>query len=60
MSKLKAMIVDDSSFSITILKSLLEKKGFEIVCEAQSIAEIKDEILDCKPDLVTMDMTLSD
>ncbi len=60
MSKLKAMIVDDSSFSITILKSLLEKKGFEIVCEAQSIAEVKSVILTCKPDLVTMDMTLSD
>ena len=30
------------------------------MCEAQSIAEVKSVILTCKPDLVTMDMTLSD
>ncbi len=60
MNKLKAMIVDDSGFSVTILKSLLERKGFEVVCEAQSIAEVESKILTCNPDLVTMDMTLLD
>lgn len=60
MGRLKAMIVDDSSFSTTIIKMMLEKKGLEVVSEAKSIAELKEKILTIKPDLVTMDMTLTD
>lgn len=60
MGKLKAMIVDDSSFSTTIIKSMLVKKGLEVVCEAISLADLKQKILTIKPDLITMDMTLTD
>jgi len=58
MEKIRIVIVDDSPFSIAILRDILEENGYEVVGEAGSLEEVKEVIKDKRPELVTMDMTL--
>lgn len=58
MEKIRIVIVDDSPFSIAILRDILEENGYEVVGEAGSLEEVKEVIKDKRPALVTMDMTL--
>ncbi|WP_027626018.1 response regulator [Clostridium lundense] len=58
MKKLRIAIVDDSQFSISILKDILEESGHEVVGCATSLQETIELMTEKKPDLVTMDMTL--
>ena len=58
MEKIRIVIVDDSPFSIAILRDILEENGYEVVGEAGSLEEVKEVIKDKRPKLVTMDMTL--
>lgn len=60
MKKIKVMIVDDSAFSIAVLKRMLVKDGLEIVATALSVKEAVAQALATKPDLITMDMTMPD
>lgn len=54
----KVMIVDDAVFMRTMLKDLLSKAGYEIVGEAENGAKAIDTYKQCKPDIVTMDITM--
>lgn len=58
MGKEKIVIVDDSPFSISIIRDILEEKGFEVVGEAGTLEEVIEVINNTRPQLVTMDMTL--
>lgn len=58
MEKIKIVIVDDSPFSITLLRDILEENGYDVVGEAGSLEEVKEVVKSQKPNLVTMDMTL--
>lgn len=58
MENLKIVIVDDSPFSISILRDILTEKGFDVVGEASSLEEVKKVVKETKPQLVTMDMTI--
>ncbi|MCY6371671.1 response regulator [Clostridium ganghwense] len=58
MKKIKIVIVDDSPFSISILKDILVEKGFDVVGDASSLEETIEVVKAQKPDLVTMDMTI--
>lgn len=58
MAGIKVVIVDDSSFSIAVIREILEENGFEVVGEAGSLEEVKAVVEEKKPSLVTMDMTL--
>ncbi|WP_099468804.1 response regulator [Konateibacter massiliensis] len=58
MNKIKAVIVDDSSFSIAYIRSILEENGITVVGEADSLETVRSVVAETKPDLVTMDMTL--
>ncbi len=58
MEKIRVAIVDDSPFSISILRDILTEKGYDVVGDAGSLEETKQVIRDTKPDLVTMDMTM--
>jgi DNA-binding NarL/FixJ family response regulator len=58
MEKIRVAIVDDSPFSISILRDILTEKGYEVVGDAGSLEETRQVIRDTKPDLVTMDMTM--
>jgi len=58
MTKTRVVIVDDSLFSIAVIKRILEENGFEVVGEAGSLEEVKVVVNEKRPSLVTMDMTL--
>lgn len=58
MENVRIVIVDDSPFSIAVLRNILEENGFEVVGEAGTLEEVKAVVAETKPDLVTMDMTL--
>ncbi|WP_294404756.1 response regulator [uncultured Clostridium sp.] len=58
MKNTRILIVDDSPFQIALLSDILEKQGFEVVGQAMSLNEVKSEVKRCKPDLVTMDITI--
>ncbi|MBP2028969.1 DNA-binding NarL/FixJ family response regulator [Acetoanaerobium pronyense] len=58
MDKAKFMIVDDSPFSIAVIKSILEDNGYDVVSTATNKTEMLQNVIDSKPNFVTMDMTL--
>ncbi|NMM63969.1 response regulator [Clostridium sp. P21] len=58
MEKMRVVIVDDSPFSINVIRDILEDKGFEIVGEAGNLDEVIKVVQETKPQLITMDMTL--
>lgn len=60
MENIRVMIVDDSTFSIAVLKRMLQKDGLEIVATAVNMNEAIKKAQEIKPDLITMDMTLPD
>lgn len=60
MENIRVMIVDDSTFSIAVLKRMLQKEGLEIVGTALNMNEAIQKAQELKPDLITMDMTLPD
>jgi DNA-binding NarL/FixJ family response regulator len=58
MKGTRVVIVDDSMFSIAVIKNMLEEHGFEVVGQAGTLEEVKAVIEETRPSLVTMDMTL--
>lgn len=59
MSK-KVLIVDDSPYMRSVIKSALVEEGFEIVGEAGDGESAIDLALDLVPDLITLDNILPD
>lgn len=58
MYKKRIVVVDDSYFSIVLIKDILEKNGFEVVGQAGSLEEVISVVSETKPDIVTMDITM--
>lgn len=54
----KVLIVDDAAFMRVSLKTLLENHGFQIVGEAENGNTAIQKYIECKPDIVTMDITM--
>jgi len=54
----KIMIVDDSVIIRQRLKELFKTKGFEVVSEVESGEKAIIKFKECKPDIVTMDISL--
>lgn len=59
MSK-KVLIVDDSPYMRSVIKTALVKEGFEVVGEAGDGESAIDLALDLNPDLITLDNILPD
>ncbi len=55
---IKVLIVDDAMFVRYTLKAILERNGFEVVGEAENGALGVKKYFECKPDIVTMDITM--
>ncbi|MEK7328375.1 MAG: response regulator [Chloroflexota bacterium] len=55
----KVLIVDDDRSMVTLLTTLLQLDGFEVIHEARG-AEVLNAIRAQKPDVVLMDVHLSD
>ncbi|MEG6523231.1 response regulator [Desulfotomaculum sp. 1211_IL3151] len=54
----KILIVDDAMFMRKALRNMLERNGFEVVDEAENGAMGVEKYKKCRPDLVTMDITM--
>jgi len=54
----KVLIVDDASFMRSVLKTMLEKNGFQVVDEAENGSVAVRKYKELKPDIVTMDITM--
>ncbi|MEO1254159.1 MAG: response regulator [Bacteroidota bacterium] len=57
---MQVLIVDDSTYIRSTLKSLLEDKGYEVLAEAKNGEMAIDLALELKPDVVTLDNILPD
>lgn len=53
-----AIIIDDSKTSRSVLRTILEKNGYEIVAEAANGEEGFEKYCDLNPDFVTLDITM--
>ena len=58
MENNRILIVDDSPFQIALLSDILEEQGYNVVGQAMNLEEVKTEVEKCKPDIVTMDLTI--
>lgn len=54
----KVLVVDDAAFMRLSIKMLLEENGFEVIAEAENGRSAVKKYLECKPDIVTMDITM--
>ncbi len=54
----RVLIVDDAEFMRMAIRMSLEKGGFEIVGEASDGMQAIQKYKECKPDIVTMDITM--
>lgn len=54
----RVLIVDDAAFMRLMLKSMLERNGFEIVGEAENGDIGIKKYKELSPDIVTMDITM--
>lgn len=52
------LIVDDSRMSRKVLKNLLEEEGYSVIAEAGDGLEAIDAYKKCRPDLITLDITM--
>ena len=59
MSK-TVLVVDDSIYMRSLIKTAIEKAGFEVVGEAQNGEGAIDLAIDLQPDLITLDNILPD
>lgn len=58
MEDIRIVIVDDSAFSVALIRNILETQGYNVVGDAGTLEEVKSVVKEKKPTLVTMDMTL--
>ena len=56
----KILIVDDSAYMRSVIKTALVKEGYEVVGEAGDGETAIDLALDLNPDLITLDNILPD
>jgi len=54
----RAVIVDDSRFMRTLIRSLLEEGGIDVVGEAEDGSKALDAVTEHDPDVVTMDIEM--
>lgn len=55
---MKVLIVDDAAFMRMVLRKIVEDAGHEVVGEAANGEQAVQEWRRCKPDVVTMDLTM--
>lgn len=58
MKQVKIAIVDDSPFSVALIKDILIEIGCNVVGEAGSLEEAVNVVKSTSPDIVTMDVTM--
>ena len=56
----KVLVVDDAAFMRMMIKDILRKGGYEVIGEAEDGSKAVEKFKELRPDLVTMDITMSD
>ncbi len=54
------LVVDDAAFMRLAIKNVLEKNNFKVIADAKNGLEAIEKYIECKPDIVTMDITMPD
>lgn len=57
---IRVLVVDDTSHVRSMLRTMLELDGFDVVGEAGSGAEAIEQLPDAKPDVVVVDFKMPD
>ncbi len=57
---MRVLIVDDSTYIRSSLRSLLSEEGYEVIAEAKNGEMAIDLAMDLKPDIITLDNILPD
>ena len=52
------MITDDAMFMRVTLKNMLNNNGYQVIAEAADGQDAVTKYAECRPDLVTMDITM--
>ncbi len=52
------LVVDDASFMRFALKTMLENNGYKVIAEAENGIRAVEKYKECRPDFVTMDITM--
>jgi two-component system, chemotaxis family, chemotaxis protein CheY len=52
------LIIDDAAFMRLMLRTMMEKNGFEVIGEAENGLIGVEKCIQLKPDIVTMDITM--
>ena len=60
MASLRILVVDDNALARAMLKEMLESRGHTVVAEAGDPAGAVKAFTSSKPDLVTLDLSLTD
>ena len=55
---MKLMIVDDALIMRVLIRRMIEKTDFEVVCEASDGKDAIAKFIQYKPDIITMDITM--
>ncbi len=55
---IRVLVVDDAAFMRWAIRGILERNNFEVVGEAENGLRGISKYKECKPDLVTMDITM--
>ena len=55
---MKVMVVDDSKFMRKLISKIVSKAGHNVVCEAKDGEEALRKLIECKPDLVILDINM--
>ncbi|PKM55082.1 MAG: hypothetical protein CVV00_05505 [Firmicutes bacterium HGW-Firmicutes-5] len=55
---MRLMIVDDASFMRVAIRRMIEKKEYEVVCEAEDGLQAVEKFQKYRPDIITMDITM--
>lgn len=55
---MKLMIVDDASFMRVLIRRMVDKTNYEIVCEATDGKDAIVKFMQYRPDVITMDITM--
>jgi DNA-binding response OmpR family regulator len=56
----KVLIVDDDAAFRRIARGALADRGYDVVAEAQSVAEARTAVAESRPDAVLLDVNLPD
>lgn len=56
----KVLVVDDSAVMRKSIRGILESAGHEVVGEAVDGKDVLIQYINCKPDIVTMDISMGD